>query len=494
MTIRVPCPHCGKTIRAPEGSAGRDARCPACAGVFSIPATALTSDSASAVDFEIPEEFSAPVKPPAPEERIRISCGSCGKTLAAPAKLLGKSVKCPNCQNPIRVERRSKDGPSFGGGATTASSAEDQFNIFDEPLQQDSESTLDADPNDPFSYLDQIPMDGLGAGLPAAMPPVVQGVKRKKRRKVVEEESDVAPDDLIGDWTRIFLYAYMGMAMIPLSVTLFLPDNALGGAHLPEDSAFHWVYAATSAVGFLTLLLVSIRSPDAGPVMLVLVGIFTGTVGIVLLLVLQAMALFASGIVIRGRGIVALFMLLVQLVGLMYYYALSPDSSFWASAYGFTLGVGLCEELCKLIPVIWYLQNNRGATWKGACLVGLASGIGFGVSEGIMYSHSFYNGDASWEIYVVRFVSCVALHAAWTATIACTMYRRSDLGGGELMDIFIAIAIWIGAPVVLHGLYDTFLKHQYHGGALLTALATIGWMAWSVEQSARAARLAGSNE
>lgn len=492
MTIRVPCPHCGKTIRAPEKAAGRDIRCPGCRGDLIIPATfaaSATNSPRGDVDFEIPGSFDAPApaQQPVPDERIRISCSSCGKSLTSPSRLIGKSVKCPNCQNPIAVERRSA-GSSTRAQGSQAASPDDLFNIFDEPSRQGDDS-FSADPNDPFAYLDQIPLESSGVDLPAAMPPVVQGVKRKKRRKTVEEDEAAAEPhvDPIGEWTRIFLYAYMGIAMIPLAVTLFLPDSVLGGQHLPEDSTFHWVYASLSAAGFLTLLLVSIRSPDAGPIMLILVGLFTGTVGIVLLLVLQVVAAFAASLHIHCRGIVVLFMLIVKFIGLMYYYALSQDSSFWASFYGFTLGVGLCEELCKLIPVIWYLQNNHGATWKGACLVGLASGIGFGVSEGVMYSHSFYNGDASWEIYVVRFVSCVALHAAWTAAIACTMYRRSDLGGGEFGELMTAIAIWIGLPVLLHGLYDTLLTHQYHGLALLTAGATIGWMSWSVERAARAA-------
>lgn len=336
-----------------------------------------------------------------------------------------------------------------------------------------------------MAYLDQIGLDGLEAGTAVGMPPVVQGVKKKKRPKTNDETYREADrPDSVGDWTRVFLYAYMGIAIIPLAVSLFLPEG-LGGVHLPEDSKFHWVYAGISIVGFLALLLISIRSPDAGPIMLVLVGLFTGTVGIVVLLLLQAIAFFSAGLIIRGRGIVVLFLLIVKFIGLMYYYALSSESGFWPSVYGFTFGVALCEELCKIVPVIWYLQNNRDATWKGACLVGLASGIGFGVSEGIHYAGSWYNGYAGWEIYVVRFVSCVALHAAWSATIACTMYRRADLGGGEFFDVLWGIAVWIGIPVLLHGWYDALLKHGLNGWALVTAVLTIAWMAYAVERCAR---------
>jgi RsiW-degrading membrane proteinase PrsW (M82 family) len=493
VTIRVSCPHCGKAILAPEKAAGRQARCPACDGAVTIPAESSGSRPTSApgdVDFDVPDSFtpqSPQVQAPpttTPSERIRVNCGSCGKTLAATALLIGKTVRCPNCRNPIKIEAPAGRAP---GASTTPHGQNDGGpDSFDAPLQSLNSDTA-ADPNDPFAYLTTMGLDALEGGVPAALPPVVQGVKRKKRPKSDKEE-DLDPErpDAVGDWTRIFLYAYMGLALIPLAVTMFLPDSALEGTHLSEDSQFHWVYAGLSVVGFLTLLLVSIRSPDAGPILLILVGLFTGTVGIVVLLLLQAIAFWASGFIIRGRGIIVAILLLVKLIGLMYYYALSADSSFWASFYGFTLGVGLCEELCKLAPVIWYLQNNRVATWKGACLVGLASGIGFGVSEGVHYSAGLYNGNTSWEIYVVRFVSCVALHAAWTATIACTMYRRSDLGGSEdFGGILLAFVIWLGVPVLLHGMYDTLLKFELNGWALMVALLTIAWMSYAVERASR---------
>jgi hypothetical protein len=44
-------------------------------------------------------------------------------------------------------------------------------------------------------------------------------------------------------------------------------------------------------------------------------------------------------------------------------------------------------------------------------LWGMASGIGFGIAEGIMYSGRYYNGVAGADIHYVRFLSCVALHA-----------------------------------------------------------------------------------
>ena len=69
------------------------------------------------------------------------------------------------------------------------------------------------------------------------------------------------------------------------------------------------------------------------------------------------------------------------------------------------------EELCKLGPLLWYWHRYQGIPWRTACVWGLASGVGFGVSEGIMYSQEFYNGIENGMTYLVRFASCVARNA-----------------------------------------------------------------------------------
>jgi len=76
-----------------------------------------------------------------------------------------------------------------------------------------------------------------------------------------------------------------------------------------------------------------------------------------------------------------------------------------------------------MIPVLSGVFS--GTTWRKACLVGLASGVGFGVAEGILYSGRTYNGLLGADIYFVRFLSCVALHAIWAGTAAIMLYRNS---------------------------------------------------------------------
>jgi RsiW-degrading membrane proteinase PrsW (M82 family) len=146
----------------------------------------------------------------------------------------------------------------------------------------------------------------------------------------------------------------------------------------------------------------------------------------------------------------------------------------------------LCEEIVKALPLIVLVNNlPTGATWRTACLWGLASGVGFGVAEGIMYSGRYYNGIGGGEIYVVRFVSCVALHAVWSASVAIPLFSfRGEIANSESLGSTFGTTISLAIPcIVLHGLYDTLLKKDFELYALLVALASVGYLVFLVEWS-----------
>jgi RsiW-degrading membrane proteinase PrsW (M82 family) len=184
------------------------------------------------------------------------------------------------------------------------------------------------------------------------------------------------------------------------------------------------------------------------------------------------------GRIIVGRSIIVLLFYIVKFIGFSYRAAMDPDNGFLLSFFGFTFGVGLCEELTKALPVVFYVRGGNKLDWRGACLWGLASGIGFGVAEGIMYSSEFYNGLSGGGAYFVRFISCVGLHATWGASVAIMAWRRRDLlqNGESWQDLAVSLLYILAVPMVLHGLYDTLLKQDMAGIALLVALASFGWL------------------
>jgi RsiW-degrading membrane proteinase PrsW (M82 family) len=243
------------------------------------------------------------------------------------------------------------------------------------------------------------------------------------------------------------------------------------------------VFALVAAAAYLTFLALLASDKAANPVHLLGLGVFTATVGIFLLLAVQFLSHLGS-IRVRG-GIIGLIFLVLLLIGLSYSAANDPEISLIPSFLGFTFGVGLCEEVCKALPVLAYYRSENKQTWRGAFLWGMASGVGFGVSEGIMYSQDFYNGIAGPSIYLVRFVSCVALHAIWSGSVAISINQRQYLLQEDHDDedwwmYGLAILQLIAIPMVLHGMYDTLLKKNMEFLALVTAAASFGYLAWQI--------------
>jgi RsiW-degrading membrane proteinase PrsW (M82 family) len=248
-----------------------------------------------------------------------------------------------------------------------------------------------------------------------------------------------------------------------------LPGRRLDDrAFLPRDTEQHWAFAAASGTGFFILIGVLMARGVAPAWRLLLAALFTATFGIACLFVLQ------------------------DFTGHSYRIALEPERSFLSRLLGFTFGVGLGEELCKSLPVLFYLRSHRGASWRGACYWGMASGVGFGVAEGVMYSARWYNGVVSADVYLTRFAACVALHAVWSASVGITLFhsRRlvgrlvgAVLFGGRLTweEVAWPLLRVLGVAMALHGLYDALLTEQLIVPALLVALASFGWLAWQIE-------------
>jgi RsiW-degrading membrane proteinase PrsW (M82 family) len=268
--------------------------------------------------------------------------------------------------------------------------------------------------------------------------------------------------------------------------TLFaaLPDHKLRGALFPHDTWRHWLFTLVAAALCFTFFAVLGLEGSAAPHHVLAVGLFTATVGIVFLLIVQAVALATQNVIIIPRGLIGILFWIVKLIGFSYRAAADPDNGFLLSFLGYTLGVGLCEELCKAFPVVMRYHTPREDSWRSAYLWGLASGAGFGLAEGVIYASDFYNGVHGIGIYLVRNISCVALHAIWTGSAAIMIYRKQHWFQEE-MPWHDRVARWIfvvAVPVVLHGLYDTLLKKDQNAGALVVALLSFGYLAFQISR------------
>src|SRR5262245_21629395 len=237
-----------------------------------------------------------------------------------------------------------------------------------------------------------------------------------------------------------------------------LPGNKIIGAYAPRDTKIHWAFAGLAVALFLGVAMASFPRGGTNPPVLLSVGFFTATAGIMLLLIVQPFFTFTVHDV------------------------LEDTRHFTISVIGYILGVGLFEELAKLVPVLW--RTRRGPQrWRAACLWGLASGAGFGVAEGIFYSEEFYNGVAELDSYFVRFLSCVALHAIWTASASLSVCANSRTIADPQDKAVFAVTILraIAVPAILHGVYDAVLQYHFEVAALVTALISFGWLACQIE-------------
>jgi RsiW-degrading membrane proteinase PrsW (M82 family) len=428
MAIKFSC-ACGKEFQAKDELAGRRAKCPACGNILTIPRPAAAPAEPDIYGLADPD----------PQPAMR--------PVARPA------VAVPSTYHPTSVAPKTPARAKKPGRP--------------EPLAEGSS---------PREYLYWV--------LVLALVPLVFSVFGKGQEKKVEERLQATIEKAPPEVQQKVIRALQSDGGLDEETFALLPGGKLDeAAHLPRSTWIHWVYALIAAGGFWALALLLFPRERRTPGHLLLVGLFTGTIGIVLLLVVQFLAMATTGRWMTGRSIIVLLFYIAKFIGWSYISANDPDSNFLLSFVGFTCGVGLCEELCKALPLIGYYRRDARMGWRGAVLWGLASGVGFGVSEGIMYSSRFYNGVGGPGIYLVRFISCVALHALWSASVGITVWRRQEAiqGDSDWGEYSMAVLRILAVPMVLHGLYDTLLKKDMDVLALVVGAVSFMWFAWLVE-------------
>ena len=438
--IRVRCPHCSKSLKAPDAMAGKAAACPACRHAMKIPAAPdADADALAAAALAERPEANPPKAVPGPR-----ACAAPAPSPNLPAQaasLPGEMPLGPPLHSPGQVQMpRTPDIPH-----------------------------VPARPRVHRLYLGFVlVLVPLAFSLLSSSDNVEQRLERTLKslesKPEVLQKLQAESDDSSGGLFEL------------------LPDQKIEGAHLSHGTWVHWLYALAAAALFLVAILVLFQPGSATLSQVLTIGTCTATFGILFLISVQWIAEATQGFMMYGRSILVLLFYVVKFIGFSYHAALDPEMGFWVSFFGYTFGVGLCEELTKALPVIVRVRGGS-LDWRGACMWGLASGIGFGVAEGILYSSSYYNGISTGGMYLVRFISCAGLHAVWGASAGIMVWRRkawleSDWDWGDMA----ATLVWVlGVPMVLHGLYDTLLKKDMNAWALAAALASFAWLVLLIE-------------
>lgn len=538
------CPHCARKLTAPDHLAGKRVACPSCRGAVDVPRSSFApreAESGASAGASSATKSGA-VTSAASADVIVVACPQCAKKLKAPPSFAGKRVKCPACQAVVAIPGSQAVSPSAAPapaapvakpGVPTRDTAASRV---EPPVDDDGEYELEpplpglADLAAAAEASASIPANRLSnPNAPAASSPKAAGPAPKGRSASANAVSSAAAtSQRATSSTRAgrrprFLYLLFALALVPLGVQTIManrdeaefeerlartisaqpeiaeklveatsddeffamaPDGRIVGAHLPHHTWVHWLYGFLAAAVFLFVIRGLFEPGESTVVQLLLAMAITATVGIVSLLMFQFLAEWSQGVWVRGRGIVVLLFYIVKFIGFSYHAALDPENGFFLSLLGFTFGVGLCEEITKVIPAIGLLGDQKRLDWRAPCALGLASGVGFGVAEGIMYSSDMYNGVAYGDIYLTRFISCVALHAVWAAAASIFAAERiKNDNASEMSDVFTAALMAIAVPALLHGLYDTLLKRDMPGYALVAAAASFVWLAFVIERA-----------
>ncbi len=148
---------------------------------------------------------------------------------------------------------------------------------------------------------------------------------------------------------------------------------------------------------------------------------------------------------------------------------------------GFVLGVGVLEEVTKALPVyIFLLRPRKLREPLTSAFYGSMSGLGFAISEGVVYSVQYalglVQGELDFGSYVltntIRFVTSPLAHAIWAGIVGYFLGLAAINPTRQAAIIFIGVAI----AAVLHGLYDTFASGLL--GLLVMAFSILLFVAY----------------
>ena len=496
MTIRTSCAACGVKLKVEDHLAGKTVRCPGCQQPIAIPRTEaneeildpFAEDAEAMVSPPTPPPLTKPPvterKPPTPKRKVVPVVDLATSAPPLPEKPVSPDKPPPedDVEPPVVDRFDPNEFPNLSEEELHGEVISPPRRKKKQPEKKPAVSELaDSVAHTPRRSKPPVSASVSNTGwrwhlhwllvvalLPLVLSPVLGSKESLEDRlsQTIEKHPEVNPEMLDS-----------GNSLNDLARQL--PDQRIEGAWLAADTHWHWGMALASSGVFLSLLLW--MWPDGKPRgrLLVSAGLATGTVGILLLLGVQWVALHTDGVFLRGRGVAVILFYIVKFIGFSYRCAMDSSSGFVLSFIGYTLGVGLCEELCKAIPVVIYLHSDPSKLrLRTACLIGLASGVGFGVSEGITYAVDYYNGITDFWIYLIRFASCVSLHAIWAGGVAVLMSTNADHLDFSWGDALGFVAFYLSPAMILHGLYNTLLTHQYDYGAIVCAVASFVWLQW----------------
>lgn len=406
---------------------------------------------------------------------VRYMCLKCGQKIKVDSSMVGQETGCPNCKHWMQVPPPTQADVSAAlaelrqqraTGVAPAATGDPQYEEGIVHIKNKVKKVR--------TWRGSMYMFFIVASLPLFLAILFEEKKTISQR--LESTINALPKKEQARAMKVYKEYKRDEADID-EVLQVLPDRKITGAWLPLYNKWHYHFTGAAAIGYLILLGLLFPQGFARFHVKIAVMLFTGVAGMALLYLIQDAATSGRGVLLGGP-----LGFLFALIGIAYNVVDMPDVSFGTLLMANTIGVGLCEELVKALPVFYVLMGRNKLSWHECASLGMASGLGFGIVEAFEYGH-MYHGLHDQLTYWVRFVSCIISHGISTAAAALMLHRFQGLLSGHLgiVDALLRMLLLISVPMCLHGLYNTLASKQMEGMALAVDLFNFAWFAVMVE-------------
>ena len=134
----------------------------------------------------------------------------------------------------------------------------------------------------------------------------------------------------------------------------------------------------------------------------------------------------------------------------------APSAANQGLSLGSALGVGLIEEGCKIVAVMFIARRLRHTESIDGLLLGGAVGMGFAALESTGYAFTAFvasHGQVTASIVstVIRGLFAPFGHGVWTAILGAVLFRQSSPRRFRITGLVIFTYLFVS---VLHGLWD----------------------------------------
>jgi hypothetical protein len=177
-------------------------------------------------------------------------------------------------------------------------------------------------------------------------------------------------------------------------------------------------------------------------------------------------------------------------------YAFVPmDLPIWGHMLAFSFGLGVTEELCKVVVVSLLLHPFIGVfEHRKSLLPFVMAGLIFGSVEALVYFQDYIRDGCEPAVYMIRAYWSVLLHVSWAVIsgwfvlrVFTTVPSIKQVWGWQFLDLVMALL----PAATLHGVYDAFCLHEQFWGVVIFGIGSLLLGDWILNNHSESGGLKG---